>query len=274
MIDLEIKMIRNTKLATDKIAILKAEIAAIKRERKDHALALKKERTWVNAKKYLPENETRRVIAWANEQLERCWFHKGNFYVYDGTFFLTDKEILNDVTHWMPTDWMYSSFVPRCGPGLKNYLRYHWLLFTNRASNMAHDLRPRGWSNNAQLDKKVVYFTNAAGEIRMGLPENFPATKGFNKVVCNNVHEAEVWSDRLRQYNISKEAQIDARREQVEGEMAKQHRSEIHNLMANSHSKYGKLFLQTHLDRMDKAESRRRMTREEYNHNEGYERGR
>ena len=214
------------------------------------------------------------MIAWVNEHLERSWFKDGKFYSYDGTWFLTDKDILNGVTAWMPTDWMSSAFVPPYGPGLKNYIRYHWLLFTNRASNMAHDLRPRGWSNNAQLDKKVVYFTNAAGEIRMGLPENFPATKGFNKVVCNNVHEAEVWSDRLRQYNISKEAQIDARREQVEGEMAKQHRSEIHNLMANSHSKYGKLFLQTHLDRMDKAESRRRMTREEYNHNEGYERGR
>ena len=140
---------------------------------------------------------------------------------------------------------------------------------------MAHDLRPKGWGSKAQLDRKVVYFKNErTGEIRMGLPENFPATKGFHKVVCTSAHEAEVWSDHLRQYNLGKDAKIEEQRAKVEGEMAKYHRSQVQHLMANSRSKYGKVFLQRHLERMEMAEKSRRMVREEFNHAEGFERGR
>ena len=105
----------------------------------------------------------------------------------------------------------------------------------------------------------------------MGLPESFPASPGFHKVVCNSAHEAEVWSDRLRQYNSSREGKIDEQRAEIEGQYSKEIRSNIHHLMANSRSKYGKEFMQRHLERMDKAEGRMKMTREEYLHSEAYE---
>jgi hypothetical protein len=132
-----------------------------------------------------------------------------------------------------------------------------------------------GWrSRNAQMSTKIIYYSNPkTGEIRMGSPENFPVSRGFEKVVCNSTFEAESWSSRLRQYNLGKESKIDEQRERIEGEFAKEHRSQIQHLMANSRSKYGKVFLQKHLERMDRAEGRRKMTREEYLHSEAYEEG-
>ncbi len=259
----------------DRILSLQSEIVELKRQRKEEKRAAKIENKWVNTKKRTPEADTWRAIVWANGEMELCWHNQGKWYAFDGTWFFTEKERVEGVSHWMAKDWLYTKEWPLYGPGLKNYLRYQWLRLTQTAADMANDLRPGGWGRKAQLDKKVVYFRNEkTGEIRMGLPESFPATKGFHKIVCNTAHEAEVWSDRLRQYNLRKESKKDEEREAIEGEYRKEHRSHIHHLMANSHSKYGKEFLRRHLERMDRAEERQRMTREEYLHSEGYERGR
>ena len=256
----------------DRIAELQSELNALQKQRKEAKRIEKIANTWVDVKKHPPEAQ--RVLAWANDQMELCWWNDGKFYAYDGTFFLLEKDRIEGVSHWMAKDWMYTQAWPLYGPGIKNRLRYHWQRFTRGASNMAHDLRPGGWGNKAQLDKKIVYFQNErTGEIRMGLPESFPATAGFHKVICNSAHEAEVWSDKLRQYNCGKETKKDDEREQVEGEYRKAQRENIHHLMSNSSSKYGREFLQRHLERMDKAEARGRMKREEFNHAEGFERG-
>jgi hypothetical protein len=259
----------------DQISLLEAELANLKRERKEQARAAKIQNSWLSAIKHPPSPENLRVLAWTNGQMEFCWFNNGKWYVYDGTWFFTEQERIVNVTHWMAKDWLYTKDWPLYGPGFKNWFAYYWRKLTQDAADIANDLRPRGWGKNAQLDKKVVYFRNErTGEIRMGLPESFPASPGFDKVVCTTAHEAEVWSERLRQYNTGRERKIDEQREAVEGEYRKEHRSQINHLMANSSSKYGKEFLRRHLERMDRAEARGRMTREEYLHSEGYERGR
>jgi len=256
----------------NRIDILKAEIESIKRQQKEDKRLARITSRWVKIDKRMPDIDTLRVLAWSNGQMSRCWHAEGKFYSFDGTWFYTENERLDGVTHWMPKDWMTAAEYPQYGPGVVNRAKYHWRKFTQGAQDMAHDLRPKGWSRNAQLSQKVIYYENqTTGEIRMGAPEQFPVSKGFSKVICNNTSEAEKWSEKLRQYNYARESKIDEKREAIEGEAAKEIRSEIHNRIANSKSKYGRVFLENYLQRMDRAEGRRRMTREEFNHAEAYE---
>jgi transketolase len=126
---------------------------------------------------------------------------------------------------------------------------------------------------NAQLNKKIIFYYNGTnGEIRMGLPEKWSAPHGFEKIICNSAHEAEKWSERLRQYNLFKERLKDEEREIIEGQWRDELRSHIHHLMANSRNNFNRdamrHFLQKHFDK-DKT----KMTREEYLHSEGHEHG-
>lgn len=215
---------------------------------------------WKKIEKKLPDT-TRQVFALVGSSVHLSHYR-------DGQWWWTKTIPLGGVSRWMeipgePKDFDYWL---KC-------LREWWGRRVVQAQETSDYFT--GWrSRNAQLSTKIVYYTNAAGEIRMGAPENFPVSKGFTKVVCNSTAEAERWSDRLRQYNIGKESKIDEKRAQIEGEFAKEHRRQIHNLISSSRSKYGRVFLENHLRRMDAAESKRHMSREEYNHNEGFERGR
>jgi hypothetical protein len=127
--------------------------------------------------------------------------------------------------------------------------------------------------NNAQLSKKICYYYNGtSGEIRMGLPERFPAPPGFEKIICASAHDAEVWSDRLRKYNAFKESIKDEERNLIEGQWRSELRSHIRHLMANARNAYNRdamrYFLDKHFDN-DKSKT----VREEYLHSEGYEQG-
>ena len=220
---------------------------------------------WTKVAKKTP-NDDRMVIAFSGDAESH---HIALAQFKDGKWWIGHNIKLGDVGKWMdlpsePRDFAY----------WKNRVSKWWGRRVKNAEDAGDWLK--GWSprGNAQLSKKVVYFENArTGEIRMGLPERFSAPQGFQKVVCNNAHEAEAWSDRLRQYNVGKEQRKDEERESVEGAFLKEHRSQVHHLMANSHSKYGRDFLQRHLERTEQAAEKRRMTREEYLHSEGYEQG-
>lgn len=252
-------------------AILKRELAELKEKKKAEVLALKKSKQWVSSKKSVPD-EHARAIVWVDEKLELGWFAYGKWYKYNGTFYLTDKDVLEGVTHWMGTDWMYSDHVPYYGPGILNRIQYIWKLFTIGAGSVARDFRPRFKGKNAQLDKKIVYWTNSKGEIRMGLPEHMPASKGFQKVVCNNTHEAEAWSDRLRQYNLRKEKAKDEERDRFEGPIRSHIQSQMREIMKHSRNQINHDFVARYMERMDRDKTK--MTREEYLHSEGYEQGR
>lgn len=217
--------------------------------------------TWKNINKRLPETD-RQVFALSGSCVYLSKYR-------DGDWWWTNTIKLGEVTKWMD--------IPGAPKDLSYWMKRVREWWARRKVNIQETSDYlTGWtSRNAQLGTKIVYYTNSkTGEIRMGAPENFPVSKGFQKVVCNSTSEAERWSDRLRQYNHGKESKIDEQREKIEGEFAKEHRSQIHHLMSNSKSKYGKVFLQKHLERMDRAESSRRMTREEYLHSEAYEKGR
>ncbi len=254
----------------DALRSLELEIKALKQQRKKERAEKKVQSTWVAVKRSFPSLDTQRVIAWSNEEMIPCWYSNEKFYSFDGTWFFTNKERVENVTHWMPKDWMYAQDWPLYGPGLKNWVRYQWLRFTEGASGMMRDFRPKGWGKNAQISKKVVYFKNdKTGEIRMGLPEHFPASQGFHKVVCNTAHEAEVWSDRLRQFNLSKENRLNEKREQIEGAQRDEIRKHMHHVMAHSRNNINREFVRRYLDKMDKIPSH--TVREEYLHSEAYE---
>lgn len=125
---------------------------------------------------------------------------------------------------------------------------------------------------NAQLSKKIVYwYDGTTGDIRMGLPEEFPAPYGFEKIVCNSAHEAEMWSERMRQREAIKFRMEDEQREMIEGQLRANLRSYIHHQMANARNNINREFLRRHLELYDGRLERWKMTRESYLHSEGYE---
>jgi hypothetical protein len=127
---------------------------------------------------------------------------------------------------------------------------------------------------NAQLTTKIVYwYDGTTGEIRMGLPEQFPAPYGFEKIVCNSVHEAEMWSERMRQREAEKLALEDEQREMVEGPIRANLRSYMHHQMANARNNLNREFLRRHLELYDKRPDRTKSNHVSYLHAEGYERG-
>jgi hypothetical protein len=226
---------------------------------------------WVKVEKRLPDPETLRAIVCHYGVIDRAWFSKGQWYAYDGTFFLTEKDKINDVTHWLPIDWLTSKTWPAYGPGLKNRLIYLWQRLTDRAQDVAYDLRPKGWSKKAQLSKKPTFYRDSSGKIMSGMPENIPAPRGFEKIVCGSAMEAERYSSLQRS-----QEQVEHRRQQeqrgaVEAEFIGQIRSDRRTLMANARDNKNRDFLRR-AEQM--SEGRRDPTayeRESYLHAEAFE---
>lgn len=256
----------------DRISTLQSELDALKMERKEQSIAAKKEKTWVSVNKRLPENEDQRVIVWREDHIELCWFSKGKWYTYNGSFFLTAKDVIDGVTHWLGTDWMHSRYSPQYGPGIKNFLRYHWYKLTDKASDMTYDIRPKRWSKSAQLSEKVIFYRDRTGRVMTGLSEDRHAPKGFEKIICNNVSEAERYSELQRRQERSEHVRTMEKREQIEGGAQREWRSKAHNLMANARNQVNREFMEAALKR--NAEHKPwQYERESYLHSEGHESG-
>jgi hypothetical protein len=256
----------------DRISILQAELAALKKQRKEQVIATKKEQQWVSVKKRLPESQDQRVIVWREDHIELCWFSKGKWYTYNGSFFLEGKDVIDGVSHWLGTDWMHSKYSPSYGPGIKNFLLYHWYNLTDKASDVAYDLRPKGWSKTAQMDKKVVFFKDSSGRIMAGMPENIPAPKGYEKIVCGSALEAERYSSLQRRQEQIEHRYQQEQRGAVEGQFAEELRSEMRTKMANARNNLNKDFMRRALQRMDGKTDPTAYERESYLHSEAYER--
>jgi len=122
---------------------------------------------------------------------------------------------------------------------------------------------------------RVVFWQNAiTGELLMGAPEQFAAPPYHNKIVCNTAHEAERYSQLMRQQEQSREAMIDEERDRVEGEMIRNLRGHMHNQMANARNAMNRDFLRIWMERQEKSISKTHTKRESYLHAEGYEHGR
>ncbi len=258
----------------ERISILKEELAALKKERKLTAFAVKISREWMSVKIGTPDSSTQRAIVWCGHA-EPCWWDndKKQWFVYNGTWMLNDKDRLDGVTHWMITDWMTSDYWPSYGPGILNYLRYIWQRFTQGASDMARDMRPRGWSSKAQLDKKPVFYRDASGKIMTGLPENVPAPRGFEKIVCNNVYEAERFSEQQRRQERVEHGRQQAERGAIEAEFQREIRSEMTTKMLNARNATNREFMRRALENNANRKDPTAYERESYLHVEAYEKG-
>ena len=123
------------------------------------------------------------------------------------------------------------------------------------------------------LRHKIIFWHNGTtGEIRMGLPENFPAAYGYERVVCNTAHEAEIWSERMRRWEGRKAEMEDSQRELVEGPIRDNLRKHILHLASNARNNMNRDFLLKHLENYDRRPDLTRVTRESYLHSEAFER--
>lgn len=127
---------------------------------------------------------------------------------------------------------------------------------------------------NAQLRNKVIYwYDGSTGEIRMGLPEAYPAPYGYTKVVCHSAHEAEIWSERMRRWEAAKQEMEDVQREMIEGPIRDNLRKHMQHLAANARNNMNRDFLLKHMANYERRPDLTRTERTSYLHQEGYERG-
>jgi hypothetical protein len=130
---------------------------------------------------------------------------------------------------------------------------------------------------NQQLTKPIVfYFSNPAvyggtGEIIQGLPEEFAAPSGFEKVVCRTAMQAERWSARMRVWEETKEKIANAYRRHQESEQVEQMRSQMRANIANARNQINRDFAVQALQNFDKRyEDTFSMERTSYLHSEGF----
>jgi len=229
---------------------------------------------WINVTKTLPEAETPRIVGWMAGQAEPCWFSDGKWYLYDGTFFLTEKSRIHTVTHWMAIDWMTSMEWPAHGPGIVNRVRHHIGRLTQGASDMARDMRPGGWGSKAQLSKKPVFYRDSSGKIMSGMPENVPTPRGLERIVCGSAIEAERYSEIQRRQERVEHGRESERRGAIEAEFQAEIRSEMRTKMANARNPINREFMRRALERNAQRGDPTAYERESYLHAEGFESGR
>ncbi len=130
---------------------------------------------------------------------------------------------------------------------------------------------------NAQLKSPVVYyFSNPSvyggtGEIIQGMPEQYAAPAGFEKVVCRTVAEAERWSGRMRLWDAAKEEIAQAYQRAKEEDQYKAMLSDIDHKIANARNNINRDFLiQARANTVKRYEDRFKTTRESYLHSEAF----
>ena len=130
---------------------------------------------------------------------------------------------------------------------------------------------------NAQLSKPVCfYFSNPSvyggtGEIIQGMPEQYAAPAGFEKIVCRTVMDAEKWSGRMRVWEAAKENIAQAYQRAKESEQVERIRSQMRDNIANAPNQLNRDFAIQALENFDKRyEDRFATERTSFLHLEGY----
>jgi hypothetical protein len=130
---------------------------------------------------------------------------------------------------------------------------------------------------NAQLSKPVCYyFSNPSvyggtGEIIMGLPEQYAAPPGFEKIVCTSTAAAEKWSARMRKWEETKEEIAQMYQRHQEEKQFKAVLSDIDNKIANARDNINRDFMiRARANAVKRYEDRFAMTRESFLHSEAY----
>lgn len=105
----------------------------------------------------------------------------------------------------------------------------------------------------------------------MGISEHFPTPAGFEKIVCRSVHEAELWSGRMRQWDAAKEQIAQAYQRHQEEQQYKDLLSEFDHKIANARNNANKHFMiQARANAVKHYEDRYATKRESYLHSEAY----
>lgn len=130
---------------------------------------------------------------------------------------------------------------------------------------------------NAQLAKPICYyFSNPSvrggtGEIIMGLPEQYAAPPGFEKIVCTSTAAAEKWSGRMRVWDAAKEQIAQAYQRKQEEHQYKALLSEFDHKIANASNNINRDFMiHAKANAIKRYEDRYAMTRESFLHSEAY----
>lgn len=127
---------------------------------------------------------------------------------------------------------------------------------------------------NVQLSRKAVFFYNPTnGAIWQGLGEWHNPPSGWQKIVCNSAHEAEIWSARMRKWDATMHEITLEEREMIEGPIREEMRSDLRHQMANARNNLNREFLRKALENLDKNGNRLAYRRESYMHCEAFESG-
>lgn len=125
-----------------------------------------------------------------------------------------------------------------------------------------------------QLISVVFYVHVASKRILVGAPDEFPAPKGYEKIVCKTAHEVEYMSRLLSKQEQIDEERTDEEREAIEGPIRRHARQELQHRMANSHNAINREFCRVALQKLDEYEANLRMKRVSFMHAEAFEAGR
>lgn len=120
----------------------------------------------------------------------------------------------------------------------------------------------------------VVFYVHSQSRlISVGAPEDFPAPKGFLKVVCRTAAEVDTMSQKLRDQERRIEEMTDEERENFEGPIRKWAREQLITSMANARNNINREFCRAALEKLDADENRRKMTKISFMHAEAFEDG-
>jgi len=123
------------------------------------------------------------------------------------------------------------------------------------------------------LDKKVTFYKDSSGRILTGMPENIPAPKGLERIVCGSALEAERYSSLQRSQEKVEHRAEQERRGAIEGEFQREIRSEMHTKMANARNAQNREFMRRALENNANRKDPTAYERESYLHAEAYEKG-
>jgi hypothetical protein len=126
-------------------------------------------------------------------------------------------------------------------------------------------------ARNAQLATKIVYWIDRNNQIYMGLPEQFPAPFGMEKIVCASAMQAEYWSQKMRNQEQVREEAKDEERDKIEGPIRDNLRKHMQHLAANARNNMNRDFILKHLYNYDKRGDSTKTKKVSYLHSEAYE---
>ena len=212
---------------------------------------------WKKIEKKLPDTN-RQVLALSGSCAYLASFREGDWW-------MTYTMKLGGVTRWMevpgePKDFAY----------WENRLGEWWNKRVEKDKETSD--RFSGWTaRTAQLSKKPTFYRDSSGKLMAGMPENIPAPRGYEKIVCGNVQEAERYSSLQRRQEQVEHRYQQEQRGAVEGQFQKEWRSEAHHLMANARDNKNREFMRRALERNESHSDPTRYERESYLHSEAYE---